>query len=154
VVSSAFSFDSEKLSDGEKDQMVHESGGTIHFLPRRNIECYHIHPSAIATFIVSHDSGLAGTVTPEAVSQTLVELASATQYRTGNWSGNLYDETWLALVDGAKLITEACTIITDARVVFHKNGDTLKLIQILQNEQPKALDALAAYTKSLVEAAA
>ena len=74
VTSVAFSFDSEDLSPDEKEDMDRQSGGLIHFLPRRHLECYLINPVAIAAFVVSKDTQSTGIVTAEVVSVKLAEL--------------------------------------------------------------------------------
>jgi hypothetical protein len=104
VVAVAFSFDSEALSEVERQDMGRESRGTVHFLPRRHIECYLIDSTAIAAFIVEKDQASVGVVTPELVAARLIELAGERSFLIDEWRGNLDDEAWAAKVDAANLI--------------------------------------------------
>ena len=65
VVSVAFSFDTETLTTRQKEKMRRNSGGFLHFLPRRHFECYLVDPVAIAAFIVSKDAASNQTISPE-----------------------------------------------------------------------------------------
>ena len=103
VVSVVFSFDTEELSDADKENMVRDSGGRLKFLPRRHIECYLLDPSAIATMIVGKDPKSAETATPDAVKIGLIALASDMKFHIAEWNSDLTDDVWLAKVDAAKI---------------------------------------------------
>ena len=72
LVSVAFSFDSEKLTEKEKNQMISDSNGAMNFLPRRHLECYLINSSAIANFINARDSSAQAAVTADTVTAKIL----------------------------------------------------------------------------------
>ena len=150
VVSIAFSFDSESLSDADKDNMIRDSCGAMHFLPRRLIECYLINPDAIAAFVSVRDIEQA-TITTSTVSVKLIELAGADKFKIPEWSGDLAEPAWLAKVDAANLLSDTCASLSDCRVTFNKKGDTLALLKLVQANNAAQLQELADYVRTLVE---
>jgi hypothetical protein len=150
VVSSAFSFDSEGLASEEKEKMVKESHGLMHFLPRRLIECYLISPEAIAKFINDRDDNDHKTDS-DTISCTLVELAQSANFVIDEWAGDLKETAWLAKVDAAKLIAKTCEIASEYRVTFNKKDDTLSLVKYVQFLEPEQIEELSKYVQSLVD---
>ncbi|GEN99204.1 hypothetical protein NSE01_10370 [Novosphingobium sediminis] len=146
----AFSFDSEELTDDEKTDMMRDSQGRLHFLPRRHIECYLVNAEALLLFMAERDSEPLKVDVAE-IESKLVDLAS-NEFRIAEWQGNLSDPAWLSKVDAAKLLATACAELTDQRVTFKKKNDTLALIQAVQSIAANQLDELTAYVRSLVEA--
>ena len=151
VVSVAFSFDGENLSAAEKRKMTRESRGTVHFLPRRHIECYLINPAAIANFVKGKDTASVGIVNADIVTAKLMELASAEQFKISEWAGDINDAAWLGRVDAANIIAHACTQLSEHRITFNKKNDTLTLLQQVQSENPAQIDELVQYVRALVE---
>ena len=151
LVSVAFSFDSERLTDGEKEEMKRDSGGAMNFLPRRHIECYLINSSAIANFINTRDSSYEAAVTVDAVTAKIEKLASTEAFAIEEWKGDITDGSWQTKVDAANLIAETCAQMSEHRVTFNKKDDTLALLGIVQTRAPKQLDELSNYVKKLVQ---
>lgn len=149
TIAVAFSFDSEELSDGEKEDMVRRSKGAMHFLPRRHLECYMIDPTAIAAFICEKDPASVGAVTFELVAEHLTQLAGGS-FQIEDWKGDLTDEAWLRRVDAAKLIAATCADLSEQRATFKKKDDTLNLLQKVQGSNPAQLTPLAEYVANLV----
>ncbi|QMW22518.1 ATP-dependent nuclease [Sandaracinobacteroides saxicola] len=152
VVSAAFSFDSETLSDADKEQMQRDSDGKLHFLPRRHIECYLIDPESIATFV--RDKELEPTDEPavQQVAACLKSLAASEHFKIPEWSGDINDAVWQSRVDAAKLIAETCAELSDQRVTFNKKRDTLTLLQLVHKNSPDQLKELVEYVRGLVSA--
>ena len=115
VVSVAFSFDSEKLTDPEKADMQCKAKGLLHFLPRRHLECYLVDPVAIAALIVSKDPASAETVTPGAVEHALQAAAAEHPLHVPEWNSDITDTNWLARVDAANLIARVCGTLSQQR---------------------------------------
>ena len=151
LVSVAFSFDSEKLSDAEKEEMKRESRGAMNFLPRRHIECYLINSSAIANFINARDLSDEASVTVDAVTAKIEKLASSEAFAIEEWKGNITDGSWQAKVDAANLIAETCSQMSEHRVTFNKKDDTLALLGIVQTDAPNQLEELSNYVENLVQ---
>jgi predicted ATPase len=145
-----FSFDSEKLSGEEKQGMVAESRGTVHFLPRRHLECYLIDVDAIVALIRERGSGADKSVTPEQVRGTLLAAASSQKFYSTAWNQDLSNENWLAEVDAAKLIDQVCASLSESRVQFKKKDDSLFLLQHILAHNKESLASLGDYVKSLV----
>lgn len=152
VVAVAFSFDTEKLTDSEKAEMQRNSGGRLHFLPRRHFECYLVDPTAIAAFINTKFSYSAGDVTAALVEDTLKELASKCPLHIKEWTTDITEESWLARVDSAKLIAGVCGKISNEQVRFVKREESLFLLQnIIERDRP-FLDPLRDYIVTLIDA--
>jgi hypothetical protein len=154
VVSVAFSFDTEKLTDSEKQAMCHKSGGLLHFLPRRHLECYFIDPDAIAAFIISKDAASAETVTPAAVEAALKAAATERSLLVPEWNDDINNTEWLARVDAANLIGSVCRTLSEQRALFVKKDDSLFLLRHALEHCPNRLAPLLNYVASLVAAVA
>ncbi len=154
VVSVVFSFDTEKLTDAEKQEMQRDAGGSLRFLPRRHLECYLVDPAAIAALIVSKDSASAGTVTQARVEDALREAAAERPFWVSEWSDDISDEGWLARVDAAGLIAAICETLSGQRVPFEKKRDSLFLLRHVVEHSPERLAPLTDYVKDLVAAVA
>lgn len=152
VVSFAFSFDSENLSDSDKSKMVEDSRGAMHFLPRRLIECYLINPLAIADFISERDTHVTEAIDAESVAAALKAHAESERFMIEEWAGDLDDPDWLARVDAANLIATTCAELSEHRVTFNKKDDTLALLRSVQAINPDQLSELSEYVHSLVRA--
>ncbi|KRB23475.1 hypothetical protein ASE05_12765 [Mesorhizobium sp. Root172] len=150
VVSVAFSFDTEKLTENQKTKMTRDSGGLLHFLPRRHLECYLMDPAAIAAFIISKDPSSAETVTPEILEAKLTEVAGEPPFKIPEWKGNIEDEVWLAHVDAANLIARVCGTVSEHRAPFAKKNDTLFLMKHTLEHNPDRLVQLRDYVENLV----
>jgi hypothetical protein len=150
VVSVAFSFDTEKLTDPEKKEMQRTAGGLLHFLPRRHLECYLIDPAAIAAFIISKDPASAETVTPAKVEAALRAAAAERLLLIPEWNDDITNADWLARVDAAKLVASVCGALSEQRAPFAKKADSLFLLRhILERER---LAPLRDYVETLVAA--
>lgn len=152
VVKVAFSFDSERLSASEKSRMQSESGGLLHFLPRRHLECYLLCPAAIAEFIVYKDPAAAERATPDNVRSAIETVAAERPFKIPEWKGDILDPEWLGRVDAAKLIYEVCARVSDSRAPFNKKDDALFLVRHILENNPSTLDSLRDYVRGLVEA--
>jgi hypothetical protein len=150
VVATAFSFDTEQLTETEKAEMVKKSGGRLSFLPRRHFECYLIDAAAIANMIVTKDASSVDTVTIEAVTAQLVALASDKKFANPEWNNDLDNKDWLAKVDAAKLIAQATSDLSGERAKFNKKEDSLALLQHILAREPEKLRPLYEYVVALV----
>jgi predicted ATPase len=150
-VPTSFSFDSELLSDAEKQKMHADSNGLVRFLPRRNFECYLIDIEAISSLIEEKDPEVNKSEIKSLVKKMLVEISAETQFSISQWKGDLEDESWLQYVDGAGLISEVCARATEQRVNYSKKHDSVVLLRSILDKNPKKLAGLIEYVASLVE---
>jgi hypothetical protein len=154
VSSVSFSFDTEDLKDQEKLDMKRESREMIDFLPRRHLECYLVHPESIADFIAQQTKENlteAPALTANAVEATLKNLAGTPKFKVTEWRNDLEDKEWLARVDAAKLIKKTCEEISNERVTFNKNDDSLALLRLVIKNNPAQLAELGDYVRRLVD---
>jgi predicted ATPase len=154
VVGVAFSFDTEKLTEIEKQDMQRTAQGRLHFLPRRHFECYLVDAAAIAAFIISKDDTSNCSVTISAVEVALKESAGERPFLISEWNGELTDDNWLARVDAANLIQMVCGKLTEHRVRFSKTHDSLFLMRHILQHDPSKLMPLKTYVESLVNSVA
>jgi predicted ATPase len=149
-VSVAFSFDSENLTETDKKEMVRESHGAMHFLPRRMIERYLVNPQAIAEFVMQRDQEQS-ILDADLVTAKLIELAGSDKFKIREWHGDLAEPRWLAKVDAAKLISDCCGQISEYRVTFKKKDDTLALLQRILLTDREQVTELLEYVEKLVD---
>jgi hypothetical protein len=154
VSSVSFSFDTEDLKDQEKCDMRRKSREIIDFLPRRHLECYLVHPQSIADFIAQQTKENlteAPVLTANEVEAALKNLAGTAKFKVTEWRNDLEDKEWLARVDAANLIIQVCTDVSETRVTFNKNRDTLLLLQLVIKNNPAQLAELGEYVRRLVD---
>ncbi|MBU4435016.1 MAG: hypothetical protein KKC14_11435, partial [Alphaproteobacteria bacterium] len=152
VVAVAFSFDTEKLNAKDTAEMVRNSGGLLHFLPRRHFECYLIDAAAIAAFIESKDPASSGAATPEVVAAEIVAVAGEHPFKIAEWKHDILDPKWLAAVDAANLIGAVCAKISDSRAPFNKKDDSLFLVRHILEHNRDHIGPLGDYVRDLVVA--
>lgn len=152
VVSVVFSFDTEKLTETEKEEMQRKAGGLLYFLPRRHFECYLIDPEAIAAFIISKDTASADIVTPLTVVAALRTAAAERALNIQEWNEDISDLDWLSRVDAANLIIKVCGTLSGQRAPFAKKNDSLFLLQHIIEHNPEKLAPLRQYVASLIDA--
>ena len=143
-----FGFDTEVLSVGEKEDMKRDSGGRLHFLPRRHLECYLLDPGSIAKRIQAKDSE--NTTDEAGVRERLLALAAEQRFRVLGVEPNLEDETWLAKVDAAKLLAALFGEVSGHRTTFDKTTDDIELARLILERAPERLAPLIEYIKELV----
>ena len=152
VVKTIFSFDSELLTEREKEIMVRDSLGSINFLPRRLIECYLINAEAIKLLITKKDLYRTDHLTYESVLKKIEEIAEREQFISPAWNGDIESPSWLSTIDAAGLIAEVCAELSDQRITFNKTIDTLMLIRLIREINPDQLKELVVYVRDLVTA--
>lgn len=130
LVSVVFSFDSEKLSSDQKRELVSRSCGRLFFLPRRHFECYLIDPEAMLDLLREKDADNSTQVTRDEVEGAIRRLASDVRFAIPEWNDDIFDQNWLAYVDAANLIDRVLADLSDERVRFAKNRDSLYLLKI------------------------
>lgn len=143
-----FGFDTETLSDREKQDMVRDSGGRLHFLPRRHLECFLLNPDAIAERIRAKDP--VANIDGSGIRERLLALAAEQRFSIGI-DPDLTDENWLKRVDAAKLLSALFGDITEHRATFEKTSDVVELARLILKSSPEQLTPLIEYVTRLVE---
>ena len=151
MVKTAFSFDREKLNQVDREDMIRESKGLMHFLPRRHIECYALHVGALCAFVNDNDTMRETQVSESDVETCIINLAKSGKFATDAcWNGSIKDRNWLSSVDAANLIDDCCSQLTDYRVTFLKKQHTLKMIVWIFEHEPEFLAELSTYYRALL----
>ncbi|WP_245437058.1 ATP-dependent nuclease [Mesorhizobium helmanticense] len=150
-VSVVFSFDTEKLSPEQCAEMRRESGGLVHFLPRRHLECYLVDPEAIAAFIAEKDVDGSTSVSGEIIRKKILELGPQKEFNNRKWRGDIADPNWLGALDAARFINRVCSETSECKVTFSKKADSLFLLKYIFLKKPDQLSPLVKYVKELVD---
>lgn len=154
VKSVTFSFDRETLSDSQMRKLNKRATGRLLFLPRRLFECFLLDPSAIAALITTHVPDLAESVSPNDVLTYLLSVGGNQKFKASKqWNDDIFDEKWLAEVDGAALLKEACNRLTENRLAFSKTRHSLELLQHILKHNRERLGGLIDYVRKLFELA-
>lgn len=152
----AFNFDADDLTIKKQRELQNRSGGRIHFLPRRNFESYLLHPSAIARVIAAeleHAQPVDVEELKAEVARVLLDLAADRRYGAPADPPTSSSEKWLARVDGAKLIADLFSKVTDSTLEYRKTTHSVALVRDLLQHEPELLQDLTEYVLELVSVA-
>lgn len=152
----AFNFDADDLSGEKQRELQARSGGRIHFLPRRNLESYLLHPSAIARVIAAELEHLKTVDVAQLkaeVARVLLELAGDRRYGAPADPPASSDDAWLARVDGAKLIADLFSRVTESTLEYRKTTHSVSLVRDLLQHEPELVKSLTEYVVELVSVA-
>ncbi|MEG3182109.1 ATP-dependent nuclease [Sphingomonas sp. LT1P40] len=144
-----FGFDTELLSDQEKFDMKRDSGGRLHFLPRRHLECYLLEPDAIAELLVKKDPQT--NIEGDELRDRLLTLARDSRFSIKDIDPELDSEPWLERVDAAKLLAALISEISEHRATFDKTRDGVELARLILERDPERLRPLISYISELVD---
>lgn len=152
----AFNFDADDLSPEKQRELQARSGGRIHFLPRRNLESYLLHPAAIARLIaaeLAHTKVVDVGQLESDVARVMLELAADRRYGAPADPPASSDGGWLARVDGANLIADLFSRVTESKLEYRKTTHSVSLVRDLLQHEPEFLGALTEYVVELVSVA-
>ncbi len=152
----AFNFDADDLTVEKQRELQTRSGGRIHFLPRRNFESYLLHPSAIARVIAAELEHVHPVNVEELkaeVARVLRALAADRRYGAPADPPTSSSEEWLARVDGAKLIADLFSKVTNSTLEYRKTTHSVALVRDLLQHEPELLKDLTEYVLELVSVA-
>jgi AAA domain, putative AbiEii toxin, Type IV TA system len=147
-VPAAFSLDSEGRTNALKQEMKKETGGKMHFLPRRAYENYLLIPSAIVAVINSSlDADKA--VTVDAVEDWINANGKAfhpnkTAPDTASW------DDWVKNCNAAKLLHKLFGDLSHATLEYRKTQHSIALTDWLLEHSPDTLKELSDYVMGLL----
>lgn len=151
VRSVMFGFDSEVLTASERKDLTKQAGGRLLFLPARNLECFLLDSEAIARFLVDRVPDLASSISPNSVSKWIEEHGGDSKYGAKDlWHGSVDDAAWWTQVDGAMILRDLCSTLTEQRLTFRKKVDTLDILKLSVERDRARLRPLAEYVQLLV----
>lgn len=131
-----FVFDSEERTDENKKDLVRQSNGQIHFLPRRMFENYLLHPPAIASILTTLE------VTKSPVTATDVQnWLEKNKFITKYYGEKGIDEiNWLEKTHGAKILDDIFSYFSEDTHVYHKIEHGVELTKWLIKNTPERLN--------------
>jgi energy-coupling factor transporter ATP-binding protein EcfA2 len=141
----AFSFDREGRTEAERGELSKNSGGLIHFIPRRTYENYLLNSKAVAVVLTEADKEH-GPGTDEA---TVVKWIEENGRKKEYYDSSLGD--WPVAVHGAKFLGDLFASLSEARVAYDKVKHGAKLTDWIIQNAPSDLSELAAYLKALLK---
>jgi predicted ATPase len=143
-----FTMDRETMSDQDIKTLKDKAKGNLLILNRRCYENYLLQLSAIAKLL----NDLGETVTEAEIKAWLLDHGGDEVYGAQRqWSDDLANEAWLTKVDGAKLLNDMFSELSETRHTYRKTTHSPGLTQILLNENPDRIDELLAFAGSIVE---
>jgi hypothetical protein len=148
----AFGLDRERLSDAEVARLE-KSKRKLRFLPRRCLECYLIDAAAIAKVVSDLDEI---NHSEDEVEVALRAVGGEAKYGAPTqWNEDLSHFPWLKRVDGAKLLSDIFSSVTNHRVEFRKTRDSISILKIISDREIEdtGIKELADFVEKLVEIA-
>jgi predicted ATPase len=144
-VSVWFSFDNEGKTDRQVDDLNRRCGGRAKFLPRRMTENYLLHPAAIVAVLTGlGESGLQTAAIEELLqkhAKNRMKPGIATDYGTLDF---------LVHVDGAKLLMDVFSEVSDTRHSYRKVRDGVELLKVILKVDRKSVVELIDFVNDLI----
>lgn len=145
----AFGLDREGLDDAAVAHFE-RSRKKLRFLPRRCLENYFLDPDAISQVF----SDLGENIDSQAVEHSIMSLANHRKFHASKeWATDIEGEEWLKVVDGAKLLSEVFSTLTEKRYEFRKTRDNVSLAKFMLMKKKEKLKGLNAFIENLVRIA-
>ncbi|WP_339028404.1 AAA family ATPase [Bradyrhizobium symbiodeficiens] len=144
----SFSFDREARTQQQIDDLKRQSRDRVHFLPRLTYENYLLRPDAIANVLTAIPREGQGPISAETV-QDWLNANGGRFAPDGAWSGDLGSAKWLAEVHSPSLLTELFNELSGVNLEYSKTIHSVLLTEWLLENDPRALDELAAYIETL-----
>jgi len=146
----SFSFDRERRAQSDIDDLIRESKGRVHFLPRLAYENYLLVPEAIAAAINSVPRDGHQDVTIAQVQDWIAANGGGFGGKTTSvWSGDTADLRWLQTVDAPKLLKSLFDELSGVNLEYQKTVHSIALTEWLLEHCPNHLEELAEYIESL-----
>jgi predicted ATPase len=140
-----FIFDREKRPDKERDELETRSGGKATLTNRRMYENYLLNPCAIA-HVISQTGGFreGEEVSTEKVEEWIEEYGWEDKYFDAQMEEPARkDHLWLIEVDGAKLLEDMFSSLSETRVTYDKVAHGAMLTRWVCDNAPEDLEEFA-----------
>ena len=139
-----FIFDREGRNERERNDLVRESRGSAHFLPRRMYENYLLNPEAIAAVAAACiEEVVAEPVDPVTTERVIAWLAEyyRDQENLGRAPGERLRQTdeWLSEAHGAKLLSALFRDFSQSQVLYEKVAHGEALTKWILKHSPEDL---------------
>ncbi len=149
----AFVFDRETLSEQDCDDLEHQSNGLVSFLPRRMYENYLLHSAAIAALMNTIEGFRETPVAPQEIEEWLDTNGWDTKYLSSSMSRESErGVAWFENVDGAKLLKNLFSKLSEARVVYDNKPEYGQALTLwLIEHDPNTLQDVATFLTGILE---
>jgi AAA15 family ATPase/GTPase len=139
-----FLFDRELRTTQEMDDLRKRSSNPVKFLSRRMYENYLLHSEAIANILNDLDECREKPITNSDINILLDEARQEKSYFPKNvLNKNLLERHWVDMnIDGARVLKDIFSKLSESRVEFSKTRDSLKITEWLILNQPEALEEI------------
>jgi hypothetical protein len=148
-VAVGFIFDDELRPPAVKTEMAKWAPGRVHFLGRRMYENYLLGAQAIAFVLSEVDAGAPGGYSQADIQNWLDTVGHSVDYGVPP----PFDPTrpWLAYADGAKLLSELFSTMSQTRVSFDKRIHSTMLTRRILETVPELLQEIADLLRTALE---
>src|SRR3990172_3640058 len=146
----AFSFDREGRTPQDMEDIRRQSGGRVHFLPRRIFENYLIDADAIAS-VLSEGTGTREDITTEAVHNWIEKYMDA--FLPDEFKSERTESIRLREINGAGLLDRLFAEVSNNKVFFNKVHHGFKLVEWLIKRKPDYLEELGDYLERIMASA-
>jgi len=158
-----FVFDSEGKPKAFQEDIQRKSQNMVEFLKRRMYENYLLHADAITAVINGEYESLKESLTSEEieaakvdaarVEKTLEEKKQDNRYLPKNFHPDkLSNSEWVnENIDGAKLLYDLFSELSEARIEFRKTNHSYKLTEWLVEKEPDRLSELAEFLQNVLD---
>jgi predicted ATPase len=139
-----FLFDRELRTTQEMNDLRKRSSNPVKFLHRRMYENYLLHSEAIVNILNNLDQCRENPITSVDINVLLNEARQEKSYFPKNVSNkNLLDRHWVDMhIDGARVLKDIFSRLSESRVEFSKSRDSVKLTEWLILNQPESLEEI------------
>jgi predicted ATPase len=133
-----FLLDRECRSEQEERELKERSKGLARFLPRRMFENYLLNSGAVAKVANSIENFRPAPVSPEEVDGIIQEKRTDRRFYCSD-RPNVADDRWVYEIDGAKLLKQVFSDLSESRVAFDKIRHSVALAEWLIDNAPDDL---------------
>ncbi len=141
-----FVFDSEDLSECDKEDLRRESNQLVHFLPRRMFENYLLDPEAIATVMKQLNPTSNAPITASQI-QDYIELNGGKKEYLDppRQTIKITEPEWLKNVNAAKLLMDLFAVHTPDAESYRKTKHSVAITDWLLENRPVAFGELTSF---------
>lgn len=145
-----FLFDAECRTKEQQSDMRRRSRNRVDFLPRRMLENFLLIPKAIVALINCADNSRAAPVTEGEVQAFIDARSHDARYLCP--AEGAQERSWIERIDGAKVLREMFSALTESRVRYEKTEHSVALVEWIIKHESDALKEIADILVRLLDA--
>jgi len=148
-----FIFDRDRQSDEDAAAFEAAGGGLVRILPRRVFENYFLDPEAIAGVLMEDDPQSGAKHTPATVETWIKANGQARELFHGGPVPIPLSGEWTRVVDGARLLADLFSALSETRVEYRKVEHGLRLTLAILAREKEAFSELRELVQPLFDGA-